>query len=102
MARRQAALRAPEMIAKFLIGLVKGYRVLLSPSLGLSCRFEPTCSRYAIEALEKHGASAGSYLSTKRLLKCHPWCEGGQDPVPEQRPRIFSGLIQINTEKKSS
>jgi hypothetical protein len=90
------------MISQFLVGLVKAYRLFLSPSLGTSCRFEPTCSRYAIEALEQHGAAAGSYLASQRLLKCHPWCNGGQDPVPIQKPRIFSGLIRINTEKKSS
>ena len=89
-------------MTKFLVSLVKTYRLLLSPSVGLSCRFEPTCSRYAIEALEHHGPAAGSYLAAKRLLRCNPWCAGGHDPVPEQKPRFFSGLIQINTEKKSS
>ena len=65
-----------------LIALVKGYRLVLSPWLGNSCRFEPTCSVYAIEALERHGALAGSYLAARRLVRCHPWCEGGCDPVP--------------------
>jgi putative membrane protein insertion efficiency factor len=70
------------IIQRGLIGIVKGYRLLLSPWLGSSCRFEPTCSLFAIEALEVHGAAKGSYLTAGRLLRCHPWCAGGHDPVP--------------------
>jgi uncharacterized protein len=70
-------------IQHVLIGIVKGYRLLLSPWLGSACRFEPTCSRYALDALELHGATKGSYLTTRRLIRCHPWCEGGLDPVPK-------------------
>ncbi|MDO5691901.1 MAG: membrane protein insertion efficiency factor YidD [Pseudomonadota bacterium] len=81
------------MIRALLIGLVKGYRLLLSPWLGSSCRFAPTCSLYALGALERHGALAGSYLTLARLARCHPWCEGGCDPVPEHPPRLFTGLI---------
>ena len=76
-----------------LIGIVKAYRLLLSPWLGSSCRFEPTCSRYAIEALQQHGAAAGSYLTLRRLVRCQPWCEGGCDPVPAEPPRFFTHLI---------
>jgi len=76
-----------------LIGLVKAYRLLLSPWLGSSCRFEPTCSLYAIGALQRHGALAGSYLTLRRLLRCHPGCDGGCDPVPPQPPRFFTRLI---------
>jgi putative membrane protein insertion efficiency factor len=65
-----------------LILLVRAYRLLLKPSLGNACRFEPTCSAYALEALERHGATRGSALATWRLLRCHPWCQGGLDPVP--------------------
>jgi uncharacterized protein len=83
-----------------LIGLVKAYRLLLSPWLGNSCRFEPTCSVYAIGALECHGALSGSYLTIKRLGRCGPWCEGGHDPVPVQSPAIFSRLISPSSEKK--
>lgn len=72
---------------------VRGYRFFLSPWLGSACRFEPTCSRYALQALEQHGALAGSYLTTARLLRCHPWCDGGRDDVPTQRPRLFSHLL---------
>lgn len=71
------------MVKFILIILVKGYRMLLSPWLGSNCRFEPTCSLYALQALEEHGAARGIWLSTGRLLRCHPWCQGGVDPVPK-------------------
>jgi putative membrane protein insertion efficiency factor len=75
-----------------LIGLVRGYRLLLSPWLGSSCRFEPTCSAYALVALERHGARRGGLLTLGRIGRCHPWCAGGHDPVPEQSPRLFSSF----------
>jgi len=90
------------MMQNLLIGLVKGYRLLLSPWLGSSCRFEPTCSRYALGALENHGAAAGTYLTIARLARCHPWCDGGLDPVPQNKPRLFSRLISPSSEKKPS
>ncbi len=65
-----------------LMGLVKGYRLLLSPWLGSACRFEPTCSAYALQALALHGAARGSYWTLRRLVRCHPWCAGGHDAVP--------------------
>jgi putative membrane protein insertion efficiency factor len=65
-----------------LIALIKTYRLVLSPFLGQHCRFYPTCSCYGIEALEQHGALRGSWLTLRRLLRCHPWAEGGYDPVP--------------------
>lgn len=83
-----------------LIGLVQAYRYLLSPSLGSSCRFTPSCSAYALDALRQHGAGAGSYLTLKRLGRCHPWCNGGHDPVPAQAPRLFAFFD--STEKKPS
>ena len=61
------------MIRALLIGLVKGYRLLLSPWLGSACRFTPTCSAYALQALQAHGAMAGSYLAAARIARCHPW-----------------------------
>lgn len=67
-----------------LILLVKVYRLLLRQWLGMSCRFEPTCSAYSIQALERHGAWGGSYLTLARIGRCHPWCDGGHDPVPER------------------
>lgn len=84
-----------------LIALVKGYRLLLSPWLGSSCRFEPTCSVYSLGALQLHGATAGTYLTLKRLGRCQPWCAGGHDPVPTEKPRLFSLLIFSPTKKKS-
>lgn len=64
--------------------LVRGYRLLLKPWLGNACRFEPTCSAYALQALEQHGAARGSVLVAGRLLRCQPWCAGGCDPVPDR------------------
>ena len=78
---------------KSLICLVKAYRLLISPSLGSNCRFEPSCSAYAIEALGQHGAATGSYLTLRRVARCHPWCDGGHDPVPPpQSASFFSRL----------
>jgi len=65
---------------------IRAYRLFLSPWLGSACRFEPSCSRYALEALEQHGATTGCYLATRRVLRCHPWCDGGVDPVPGVAP----------------
>jgi uncharacterized protein len=87
---------------RLLIGLVKAYRLLLSPWLGNACRFEPTCSVYSIEALQRHGAWAGSYLTVSRIARCQPWCVGGHDPVPQHAPRIFTRLFSPSTEKKPS
>jgi len=81
------------MITRLLTTLVKGYRLFISPALGASCRFEPSCSTYALQALEQHGALAGSYLSVRRIVRCQPWCEGGHDPVPAQPPRLFTRLL---------
>jgi putative membrane protein insertion efficiency factor len=83
-----------------LIALVRVYRLMLSPWLGSGCRFEPTCSAYALQALEQHGAARGSYLTLKRLGRCHPWCAGGHDPVPS--PDLFSSLTLSNPGKKTS
>ena len=80
------------MMQRLLIWLVRAYRLLLSPWLGGACRFEPSCSRYALQALERHGAAAGTYLAARRLVRCHPWCAGGLDPVPAQPPRLFRHL----------
>ena len=90
------------MIRAALIALVKGYRLLLSPWLGSSCRFTPTCSAYSLEALQRHGAAAGTYLTVARIARCHPWCEGGVDEVPAGKPRLFSHLLPPISKKKSS
>lgn len=92
------------LMQRLLIGVVNGYRLFLSPWLGSSCRFEPTCSAYSLQALEQHGAAAGSYLTVRRLVRCHPWCDGGHDPVPQQLPRsmrLFSRLHPSNTQPSS-
>jgi putative membrane protein insertion efficiency factor len=78
-----------------LIGLVRAYRFFLSPWLGSACRFEPTCSAYALGALQQHGALTGSRLTLWRLARCHPWCTGGHDPVPVA-PRLFTDLLQCH------
>jgi len=71
-----------KIVSRFLVGLIKVYQVLLSPFFGQQCRFYPTCSHYAIEAIHKHGALLGGYYTIRRLLRCNPWCEGGHDPIP--------------------
>lgn len=84
-------LRMPQTL---LVGLVKGYRLLLSPCLGSACRFYPSCSAYSLEALQQHGAAVGSYLTVCRLARCHPWCDGGMDPVPPAgTASLFSRLV---------
>lgn len=69
---------------KFIIALIRGYRSLISPLFPPSCRFHPTCSQYAIEAIERFGAIRGSWLAVKRILRCNPFHPGGYDPVPEK------------------
>jgi putative membrane protein insertion efficiency factor len=94
------------MMARFFIGVVRAYRLLLSPWLGSSCRFEPTCSAYSLQALTRFGAAKGSYLTLARLGRCHPWCAGGLDPVPDVQnvhtTGLFSRLVSSSTQKKSS
>lgn len=68
--------------ARLVILMLRGYKRFISPCLPAACRFDPTCSEYAREAIEKHGLSSGSWLAVKRVLRCHPWNEGGFDPVP--------------------
>ena len=90
------------MIRALLIGLVKGYRLLLSPWIGSACRFSPTCSAYSLQALQQHGAAAGTYLTVARIVRCHPWCAGGIDSVPAQAPALFTRLLAPPNEKKPS
>ena len=72
------------LLAWPLLGLVALYRVAISPWLGANCRFEPSCSAYAMEALRVHGAFRGTWLTAKRIGRCHPWGGSGYDPVPEK------------------
>ena len=67
---------------KLLLALIRAYRLVLSPWWGNHCRFTPTCSQYAAEAVERHGARDGTWLAMRRVARCHPWCHGGFDPVP--------------------
>ena len=70
------------MMAHLLIWLIKMYQILLSPFFGQQCRFSPTCSQYALDAINKNGALRGAYYAIRRLLRCHPWHPGGHDPAP--------------------
>ncbi len=71
---------------RLLIGLVRFYQYLISPMLPPRCIYEPTCSCYAAQAIETHGAARGLWLAVRRLLRCHPFARGGFDPVPERKP----------------
>jgi putative membrane protein insertion efficiency factor len=97
---RRAVARLVLLPRRALIVTVRLYRLLLSPWLGNQCRFAPTCSVYAIEALERHGALAGSALTAGRLLRCHPWCTPGDDPVPPAPWRPFTALLSSEHLKK--
>lgn len=96
-------LRLPQQV---LLGLVRGYRFALKPWLGNACRFEPSCSAYALTALERYGAAKGGVLTTARLLRCHPWCDGGFDPVPERfaspATGLFARLGLVSSEDRSA
>ena len=77
-------------IALLIVGLIRGYQYFISPLLPPSCRFEPTCSHYAMTALRRHGVVFGLALATWRILRCNPYCPGGVDEVPERPLRILS------------
>ncbi len=74
------------LVKKLLLLGIQGYRQLISPLLAPSCRFQPTCSAYAAEAISIHGTVAGSWLAIQRIARCHPWHPGGYDPVPSKQP----------------
>lgn len=80
------------MIRPALIGFVRLWQLTLGVWLPPSCRYAPSCSNYAITALQRHGAVAGSYLTVHRIVRCGPWCAGGDDPVPVEKPRLFTHL----------
>ena len=90
-----ALMRLPQIV---LILFVKAYRFWLSPWLGSACRFEPSCSAYSLQALHQYGALMGSYLTLRRLARCHPWCDGGIDPVPNS---VFTHLVTAVTANPS-
>jgi len=70
------------IVARLVVQLIRGYQVTLSPLLPSACRYQPTCSRYALEAVERYGALKGTWLGAKRIARCHPFHAGGYDPVP--------------------
>jgi len=81
-------------IVSGLTAAIRAYRYVISPMLGPTCRFYPSCSCYAEEALHQHGALRGTYLTVRRLLRCHPWHEGGYDPVPPPPTPINNEAIK--------
>jgi len=83
--------RGSAMAKKILILFVRTYQLLISPLLGANCRFQPTCSRYMIDAIDRFGAMKGTWLGLRRLSRCHPWHEGGLDPVPELKKKTHNG-----------
>ncbi len=68
------------------MGLLKAYRLLISPLYGQVCRYYPSCSQYALDAVDQRGAVRGSWLAARRVARCHPWAAGGYDPVPPRPP----------------
>ena len=76
------------LVGRILVYLIRGYQQYISPRHGPRCRFIPTCSQYAIEAIETHGALKGSALAVWRILRCNPFSKGGYDPVPPKRERL--------------
>ena len=71
-----------KLLVRFLCVLIRFYQICISPLFPPSCRFYPTCSSYALEAIQRHGPFQGTYLAVKRILRCNPFCKGGYDPVP--------------------
>ncbi len=90
--RPETRTAAARLAAVLLLGAIRGYRWLLSPLLGPRCRYLPTCSAYALEAIERHGAWRGLHLAVARVLRCHPWGGSGYDPVPEAPPPARTDL----------
>jgi putative membrane protein insertion efficiency factor len=93
------------VVTRLLMGIVTGYRRLISPLLPPRCRFEPSCSAYALEALQVHGAARGLWLAMARIARCHPFHPGGYDPVPPRdgsgKPSL-TGAGTLSTESQGS
>lgn len=85
MRTRQTMVKINIILQKILTTIIIAYKYLISPVLGQHCRFHPSCSCYALQAIEQHGSLRGMFLATKRILRCHPWNEGGFDPVPNSK-----------------
>jgi putative membrane protein insertion efficiency factor len=86
-------------VAKLFSVIIRGYQLFVSPFSGPSCRFYPSCSNYALECVNRYGVFWGSYLTLRRLLKCHPWHEGGIDLVPEKSASRVSKAIDMSKKK---
>jgi hypothetical protein len=87
------ATRRPSVPARTLLAVVRFYRMAISPIRPASCRYMPSCSGYAVEAIEVHGAGHGGWLALRRLLRCHPFHAGGYDPVPRPAERTQSATL---------
>jgi len=79
------------MAKKIIIGFVRAYQIVISPLFGASCRFHPTCSHYMMDAIDRFGVMRGGWLGLRRISHCHPWHEGGIDPVPEIEKHTHNG-----------
>ena len=90
-ARAGTGLRRHDPVRWVLIGLLRAYRLLVSPLYGQVCRYHPSCSAYALDAVTEHGSVRGSWLAARRLARCHPWAAGGYDPVPPRSSRQSAG-----------
>ncbi len=86
--RREITLPGAVLLSGLAIGLIRAYQWTISPLLPRSCRFAPSCSEYAAEAVQRHGALAGTALAARRILRCHPWGGDGYDPVPDRPWRL--------------
>ena len=96
---------APGPVARVLIFFVRVYRRFLSPLLGQQCRFQPSCSAYGLEALQTHGALRGTWLTARRIGRCHPFHSGGYDPVPPKkasRKRFSEGSGGLSSQTRSA
>ncbi len=87
-------------ITWFFLKLIRFYQLFISPLIGSNCRFSPTCSSYATQALKTHGLFKGGWLSLRRILKCHPWGSSGYDPVPEKQIKQKTMMTKKNKEDK--
>lgn len=88
---RATLVNGDSTMEKILISLIRGYQIIISPLLGANCRFHPTCSQYTIEAVTRFGVLRGFWLGLRRLSHCHPWHEGGLDPVPQLKTKKHNG-----------